>query len=1443
MAVKKITWEQFAKTCTEPEGIRFQFESLCRQLFVNEFLSKNIKTKNVHCNPNNAGLESDPVYDEENHRWIGYQAKFFDTRPGYDQILHSAKKTVERYSGKVDHVFLFCNKQLSVEADNYKKAVDLLKEHNISLEPITGDTILDQVRKYQYLAEYYFGCHPITREWIVNHNKYMFGQLGNRFNQEFNVDTEFSRCLSLFVRDDDAIKYINEKKAKAISDIEAIYDPYIQDKDYLDKLKDAIESLISIEYDNIEESFCWEGIIQETVKSETEKLKTEKEKILVKQDEYFSAAFKSTNIEKQERDIHKDTYYEATRRIRKIESLIDLQNLLNISDFERRLITNKCLAITGNAGVGKSQMMANEVKSLNKANRDAILFLAGLYLSDESIQEQIIKNCSLDFSFDELIDIFEAIGERQQKVIPVMIDALNETWYNSLWKTYLPVIIDKIESCNYVKLVFSFRDEYEELIMSQTLIDRMRRQDICHIAHRGFEKNSIEASKQFFDYHEIPFTLFEYFKYEMSNPLFLTLYCRAYKGDEVDLPTLYERIISCANESIHKSLSRLLLDKGYCGNEDLLTPFINEMAAVMVNKERKMVTKEEINSFAYWNNSGIAAQPFMHQMLREQILYSYPHDEEWLYFSYDQMNDYFCAKAIIEKERTQENIRKVIIENILEIKEGKSVRFENRDLFVSICVLYAEKFGEECIDVIDLIDDDWDKEGLFNRYIESYQWRNRRSVSDSVFLDLIDKYKAEPECVWKVLIGNSIKVHHPLNAYFLHDLLKEYELNKRDYIWTTYINTIFSENNNRLVQLIKMYEKGKPIFQISKEQTTLLLILFGWLLTSSDRMLRDHVSKAMVEILKDNFDLSEIMLRKFEKVNDPYVIQRLYGVIFGACCKRVGEWDNEYRLLAEYVYTTIFDKKYVFPDILLRDYARLIIERFLWEQPEYTGIIERNKITPPYESMPIPVVSEDYTKMEFEGGIYRIATSMKFEKMGMYGDFGRYVFQSALHNFDIDDKLVYNYAMSFIINDLGYENELFGEFDSNRFSTHRHITMKVERIGKKYQWIAMYNILARVSDNYKMRCRYSMDDEELVFEGAWEPYVRDFDPTLNYNFVHCDEAPIFKQIDDFLSDSREEHRQIAALNIAEQKKWLNERGAFLANLKDTLILTDNQGLQWVSLTGYIDTGRKDLKNEKLLEWSWLYAYFVKPEQKNMLLNSVNIKKKSHNRELYCDSQTYVVFNREYPWSPSCKEMSENEWIDISLETGEKETVIETRKIPDWSYLPDAIRELVYPKNEDVELEETYTLEIPPIEYREVTQEIEKEVKKPIGRILKASDDLIWEEEFDASNPESLSWSVLCVEMINEFKLRQLESDCFYYDMNGELAAFDMNTTQGNRGVAVRKDLLDEFLKVRGLELIWALNASKEIHPTGSYSNQYSEWSGILSYNGIEIEEKIYKVCN
>lgn len=74
MAAGQVTWEQFINSNNDARGVRYKFEDLCRQLFTYEFLANNKVNRFPHSNPSNPGVESEPILDEVNNRFLGYQA-------------------------------------------------------------------------------------------------------------------------------------------------------------------------------------------------------------------------------------------------------------------------------------------------------------------------------------------------------------------------------------------------------------------------------------------------------------------------------------------------------------------------------------------------------------------------------------------------------------------------------------------------------------------------------------------------------------------------------------------------------------------------------------------------------------------------------------------------------------------------------------------------------------------------------------------------------------------------------------------------------------------------------------------------------------------------------------------------------------------------------------------------------------------------------------------------------------------------------------------------------------------------------------------------------------------------------------------------------------------------------------------------------------------------
>jgi len=90
--------------------------------------------------------------------------------------------------------------------------------------------------------------------------------------------------------------------------------------------------------------------------------------------------------------------------------------------------------------------------------------------------------------------------------------------------------------------------------------------------------------------------------------------------------------------------------------------------------------------------------------------------------------------------------------------------------------------------------------------------------------------------------------------------------------------------------------------------------------------------------------------------------------------------------------------------------------------------------------------------------------------------------------------------------ELGWTKERFGDADGQA-GYGRDSNRKTERVGKKYQWIAHYEFLGLVADNYALKPEWG-ESESREYHGPWIDYLRDIDPTcLADGLIHSDSPP------------------------------------------------------------------------------------------------------------------------------------------------------------------------------------------------------------------------------------------------------------------------------------------------------------------------------------------------
>ncbi|MCZ5067673.1 hypothetical protein O5824_27560, partial [Escherichia coli] len=79
-------------------------------------------------------------------------------------------------------------------------------------------------------------------------------------------------------------------------------------------------------------------------------------------------------------------------------------------------------------------------------------------------------------------------------------------------------------------------------------------------------------------------------------------------------------------------------------------------------------------------------------------------------------------------------------------------------------------------------------------------------------------------------------------------------------------------------------------------------------------------------------------------------------------------------------------------------------------------------------------------------------------------------------------------AQQFIFNrvlELGWDLEKHGDFDQQIGTGRGRREEFQERIGKKYQWIAYYEYMARLADNFIRFEGYGDDRKENPYQGPW----------------------------------------------------------------------------------------------------------------------------------------------------------------------------------------------------------------------------------------------------------------------------------------------------------------------------------------------------------------------
>ena len=1179
----------------------------------------------------------------------------------------------------------------------------------------------DKVERTKQLS--LFGFFPTTK-WFADNNRDMIAQLGERYSQKVNF---------------------------TVPKLKPVYQSIVEEEDWKDDFLDILQKII----DEIKKLY----------------------KIYANQFQNIEADINLFVDEFNEGNIQ---YEEVSQKIRDLLSAIEQQsnalgphfNHRKISDIYKIVENLSAFAmqihiehtplchITGDAGMGKSHLIADLITQRKKKGKLSVLLLgAHFVMRDKTPQQQIEEQLDITYGYKKWLGALNVFGEYRNERIYIFIDGINEGRGETIWRNSLREFESEVMNFPWLGLVISARTFSGYNFLTQNGL-----KSAFVFTHSGFGGAQEEVEDFFLKKYKIPQIASESIGSMIANPLFLKTYCEAYDG-LMQINTLLDIIKAYIKKKDNEIKDKMFLPKSVNYASQAMRCF----ADLCIRNSKSLGVYQKFTDFSAELNKilpkEVSTDVYIDALIESGLLLAFHipnEDSPRLHFNFELVGGYLLADALLDSRQY----------DLMEVCWNNLVR-------VPFAVLYPyHNNGKEILSAShpNMITDDfveWFDDSLSQRI----------EISADAIAYLRKLVANRNQNVFSMLPLLALKDVNDLFTDF-NNWLQSLSMVERDGVWTVPVSIDRSSS--------ECYSFAERVFHMSREriarfnsiqlyQTSILLV---WMLSLACPLARNMATKALVKIFMEKHEQMIEMLMVFDKVNDPYVRQRLYAAILGGVL-RSGNSEILPRLAVE-IYDNIFNQEFVPSDILLRDYARNTVDFIL--QRHDISTIDVTKIIPPYKSEPLPAsfpTSDEiiakympvyngrpFTKAEFASEAIINSMTTEYSPRGMYGDFGRYIFGSAVNNWNVSDEGASNYGITLIFDKYGYNSKTFGWFDSMA-GTGRGRNESIERIGKKYQWIVFHEILGQIADQCETVNKYSK--ETWKYYGTWSPNIRDIDPTS-----------------DFVSRDEESKRHSAlpkldwlpktkmSFSIKNKGNWLFSReGLSFKYFFDRILYKDSEGEEWLALytmTKYKESKSTLTKSAEDTKGFWIFAQaYNVPANKVVDVVDYIRTHGNHGRNLPEQmNYTNELFQKDYYNTASYREF-------IAVEKS-------------YDYQPFDCFLSGEESHKDAQIEYSY-LYTSPLEERTCFR--------------------------------------LSETIFHALDLMDGEREGEYVDATGQIVAMDVGVNyNSNSLLLIRKKTLEKYLKGTGRHIIWPLVSEKSFpHHIGIQFGGYLSWNG-KKWNGL-----------
>ena len=660
------------------------------------------------------------------------------------------------------------------------------------------------------------------------------------------------------------------------------------------------------------------------------------------------------------------------RTVNDIRYLISALHQVESASSEADVFANSGLVfLKGDAGSGKTHLLCDLGKRRIEAQAPTVLLMGQRFTEQSEPWQQALQQLHLPgASAEGFVGALEAAAQAYGKRALFVIDAVNEGRGREIWPSHLSAFLAPLIASPWIGVVISVRSTYADAVIPEDV-----RESATAVTHEGFAGHEYDALTTFFEYYGLELSSTPIINPEFQNPLFLKTLCRGLQlRGETRLPRGFHGITQTFDmylDAVNQSLAKAL---DYNPSDQLVKQALSSVARAMHETWDQWLPSLPRYSAENLVNELLPGRPFSTSLYRglvnEGLLYvdMLPHraglSEEIVHISYERFADHTIAGFLLDQYLEVDDPDSAFgVDGGLAFMRGESGYFR-QGLLEAMSIQIPERIGSELIEFAPTLQHRF---GFWDTFLQSIVWRRTDAFSRTT-TEIVNNLLASGERMLKqdaleTLLTVAVIEDHPLNADFLDQMLRQDAMPGRDAWWSTYLFEAWSWGESAVHRLIQwaweISQKAEP----DDETVELCAVTLAWMLTTSHRFVRDRATKALVNLLTGRLPTARRVVERFADVDDPYVAERIYAVAYGVAMRSRDSVGVS--KLAQLVYDNAFASGTPPPHLLLRDYARGVIERAVHMGADLD--VDLEMVRPPYLSEWPPIPSEAEVQGLIEG--------------------------------------------------------------------------------------------------------------------------------------------------------------------------------------------------------------------------------------------------------------------------------------------------------------------------------------------------------------------------------------------------------------------------------------------------------------------------------------------